>query len=103
MATRDNKRILSVRLRHPSGDGELEVRFESAECDDVDAVFTSVDAVKKLLIPFYEQKDRKDAEAFLREVEEQEQGGVCIVLHKLSCRRLVPRIDWTAKSTPIRL
>ncbi len=98
MATRDKKRILSVRLRHPNGDRDLEVRFESDEYHDVDAVFTSVDAVKKLLIPFYEQKNREDAEEFRKEVDKQAQGDVCMVIHKLSCKRIVPLIDWNAKS-----
>lgn len=102
MAALDKKRILSVRLRRPTGDQELEVRFETKEYDEVDAVFTSVDAVKKILVPFYEGIKRGDGEQLLKEAQDQAQDDVCMVLHKKPCSRIVPRIDWKATS-PIRL
>lgn len=98
MAVPAQRRILSVRLRRPTGDQDLEVRFETPECrDDVDAVFTSVDIVEKILVPYYQARDGS-GEELLREVRKQARGDVCLVLHKLSCRRLVPPIDWSADS-----
>jgi hypothetical protein len=95
------KGILSVRFRHPTEDRDLEVRI-NAKDDAVDAVFTTVDAVTKILMPFYRAISPAEAEDLRRRVEEQRQGNACIVLHKYSCKGAVPAIDWKAKS-PIKL
>ena len=102
MNVAETKRIVAVRFRRPGGNQDLEVRFESDQYNDADAVFTSVDAVEKILVPLYESLKAGDGKRLLEEVRKQEQDGVCLVIHKFSCRRLVPAIDWNAES-PIRL
>jgi hypothetical protein len=96
--------ILSVRLRHPTEDRDLEVRLDAKEFSTVDAVFITVDAVEKVLIPFYEQveKDMAKAAKLREEVQEHRQGDICLVYHKLRTSFVVPDIDWNARS-PIRL
>ena len=93
MAVPAKRRILSVRLRRPTGNQDLEVRFETPEYrDDVDAVFTSVDVVEKILVPFYQARDGSGQE-LLREVREQASGDVCLLLHKLHSERTASASD----------
>jgi hypothetical protein len=94
--------IISVRFWVPTQDRELEVRLETKKYKDSDAVFTSVKAVTNILIPFYKKTDPDVAEALKSQVEKQQLGGVCFVLHKWPCSREVPPIDWNAPS-PITL
>ncbi len=86
------KGIVSFRVRHPTEDREIEVTIGAL---DVDAVFTSVDAVKKLLIPFYHGDEAKE---LLERVEKQQEGGNCIVLHRKPCSGIVPQINWKDSS-----
>jgi hypothetical protein len=94
-----NKGMLSFRFRHPTQDGHFEVKVDSKD-DAVDAVFLTVDAVEKILMPVYRDKPGVAAELRLR-VEQQQQGGVCVVLHKYSCRSAVPPIDWKTRSAKL--
>jgi hypothetical protein len=98
MASRDKKRVVSIRIRRPSGHEEIEVRLESPDYDDVDAIFTSVDVVEKMLVPFYDARHAGSGKELSKEVREQAKDGVCMVLHKLSCGRIVPPINWNATS-----
>jgi hypothetical protein len=100
----DARWILSVRLRHPTEDRDLEVRLDTEEFSTVDAVFITVNAVERILIPFYEKVEKNMAKAakLREEVEEHRLGPICLVFHKLRTSFLVPDIDWNAKS-PIRL
>ena len=91
-------KITSIRFRHPREDRELEVRFESEEYDNVDAVFTSVNAVERLLVPFYEGREVGSGERLLREARRQALEDVCMILHTYRCTYLVPRIDWRTRS-----
>lgn len=97
LAARDEG-ITSLRLRHPREDRELEVRIETGKYKQVDAVFISVDAVDRILIPFYQGTDSRIAEELRNQVQEQRLEDACVVLHKLSCRFGVPAIDWSATS-----
>jgi hypothetical protein len=58
-------------------------------------VFTSVDAVKKILIPLYGVDEGKN---LLKQVEKHQLDDNCIVLHKYPCSGLAPQIDWNASS-----
>ena len=89
--------ILSVRLRRPTDGSELEVRLQSGEYRDVDAVFTSVKAVENILVLFY-GTDEKAVAKLHKEVQQQQLHGVCFVLHKYPCGSLVPKIDWSDPS-----
>jgi len=95
-----DKGIVSVRLRHPREDRELEVRINTTDVA-VDAVFITVDAVNKILMPVYQAKPA-EADDLRRRVEEQQRDGTCLVIHQYSCKSFVPPIDWNAKS-PINL
>lgn len=94
------KGILSVRFRHPDK-GEMEVQINE---DDkaVDVVFTTVDAVNKILLPSFEARYPHEGPELRARLEAQRSGDNCFVLHKYSCRSAVPLIDWDAKS-PIKL
>jgi hypothetical protein len=94
----DGGQIRSVRFRHPNEDRDIRVTFVSEDYSEVDAVFTSVNAVTRILIPFYEDWKPKVAAMLREEVKAQQLDGVCLVLHKYVCRRAVPPIDWNAKS-----
>jgi hypothetical protein len=100
----DAGRILSVRLRHPTEDRDLEVRLDSKKFSTVDAVFTSVDAVERILIPFYEnvEHDLKKAADLRKAIQKQRHEDICVVVHRRSTSFMVPDIDWSSKS-PIRL
>jgi hypothetical protein len=91
-----DKGLVSFRVRHPT-DGEIEVTIGDSHLD-VDAVFTSVDAVKKFLMPTYKEKEAKD---LLNRVEKQQNGGNCIVLHKYPCGNIVPNVNWKDHSIRI--
>jgi hypothetical protein len=92
-----HKGIVTVRFRHPSEKGELEVRINAVD-DAADVVFISVDAVDKILIPTYQRTNPADAADLRQRVELQRRGDNCVVLHKYSCMYAVPPIDWS-KST----
>jgi hypothetical protein len=100
----DAGRILSVRLRHPTEDRELEVRLDGEEFSDVDAVFISVYGVETLLIPFYEQVEKDEAKVakLRKEVEQRRQNDTVVLAHKRTTSFVVLDIDWNARS-PIRL
>jgi hypothetical protein len=93
--------IISVRFRHPTEDRELEVKINAKDMG-VDAVFITVDAVNKILMPYYQHLAPAEAEDLRKRVEEQRQGNACVVLHKFSCKQAVPAINWSAKA-PIKL
>lgn len=95
-------RIISVRFWIPTQDRELEVRLKTKKYQDSDAVFTSVNAVTNILIPFYQETDPPIAAKVEDQVQEQQLDGVCFVLHKWPCSSLVPDIDWDSPS-PITL
>lgn len=97
-------RILSVRLRHPTEDRDLEIWLDNKEFDEVDAVFSSVYGVETLLIPFYEQveKDETKVAKLRKEVEEHRLNDTVVVAHKRTTSFVVADIDWNAPS-PIRL
>jgi hypothetical protein len=97
-AERHQGRIASIRLQHPTEDRYLEVRFESGKYDQVDVVFTSVNAVQRILVPFYEAIKPGEGEQLLRETEGQQLDGTCMVLHQYRCRSAVPEIDWDTRS-----
>lgn len=92
-----DKGIVSVRLHHPRGKGEIDVVF-SPKDRRVDAVFITVDAVEKILLPFYRGRNAAQAEDLLRRVREQQDNGYCFVPHQYSCKVAVPPIDWNAPS-----
>ncbi len=92
----DAGRILSVRLRHPDGDRDLTVRIRVDKASLVDAVFTTVYAVKRILIPAYDSKEKQAR--LLKDVTKQQLNEVCFVLHKRVCGTVVPSIDWDAPS-----
>lgn len=94
--------IKSVRLPHPTEDRELEVRLQTGQYKEVDAVFTSVDVVNRILIPYYQATHPERAEQLQNQVQAQQLNDICFVLHKMSCSGLVPPIDWSAPS-PINL
>jgi hypothetical protein len=102
MAERHQGRIKSIRFRHPREDRYLEVQFESAEYESVDIIFTSLNAVERILVPFYEGEHRGGGEELLEQVRAQQLDGTCMVLHQYRCRSAVPEIDWKTRS-PIRL
>ena len=91
--------IQSVRLRHPTQDRDLEVRFETEDCHNIDAVFTTVNVALRVLVPFY---DKSVGAELVKQIEAQQLDGVCLVLHKRVCGSMVPSIDWNTRS-PIRL
>ena len=95
------KGIVLVRFRHPTENRELEVHINEKD-KAVDAVFTSVDAVEKILMPSFSARYPKEAPDLLKRVEAQRRGDNCFIIHKYSCRSAVPAIDWNAKA-PIRL
>lgn len=95
------KGIVSVRLRHPREERELEVVFNPKD-RRVDAVFITVDAVEKILLPLYRGRNAAEAEDLLKRVRKQQENGYCFVPHQYSCKFAVPLIDWNAKS-PILL
>jgi hypothetical protein len=94
--------IVSFRMLRPGGDGELEIIFESGQYQRVDVVFTSVNAVETILVPFYEKRSAKEAEELRKAVEAQQQDDTCVVAHKRTCSYMVPDIDWEGPS-PIHL
>jgi len=94
------KGILSVRFRHPEK-GEMEVQINNDD-QAVDVVFTTVDAVNKILLPSFRALYPHEAPELLARVEAQRSGQHCLVLHKYSCRSAVPAVNWDAKS-PIKL
>lgn len=102
MATSENTWIVSVRFRHPTQNRDIDVRLETEEYGHVDAVFTSVDAFEKILLPFYQGARRAEGEELRSRVEQQRQGDGCLVLHKYPCYGMVPDIDWNTLGT-IRL
>jgi hypothetical protein len=96
----DYKGIIAVRFPHPTERREIEVQIDT-ENGNADAVFISVNAVENILAPYYAKKDPEDAKRLLNEVSKQEQNGVCFVYHKFTCGRIVPPIDWGAKSPTV--
>ena len=102
MAVSENRGIVSVRFRHPTQNRDIEVRLESEEYRNIDAVFTSVDAFERILLPFYQGARRDEGEELRNRVVEQRQGDGCFVVHRYPCYGMVPDIDW-ATSGPIRL
>lgn len=96
-----DKGIVSLRFRHPTEDRDLEVKLNAKDMG-ADAVFITVDAVNKILMPYYQHLDPAEAEDLRKRVEEQQLGGAVVVLHKFSCKKAVPAINWSAKS-PIKL
>jgi hypothetical protein len=98
MATdRFDGKITTFRMQSPQGDRELEVRLESADYQNVDAVFTSVNAVERILKPFYEKEKPNEWALIAEQLEQQRSGSVCMVLHKYRCTLIVPPIDWDSK------
>jgi len=96
-------RIISVRIRHPTEDRELEVNIDPTE--RVDAVFTSKDVIDKLLIPFYERTPPKDFDVgkFRRDLERQfKENMIICVPHQQHCRGVVMEIKWDDLRSPIR-
>lgn len=91
--------IQSVHLRHPTQERDLEVRFETEEYREIDAVFTTVNAARRILVPFYDERDGAELD---RQIEEQQLDGVCLALHRKVCGFIVPGIDWNTRSV-IRL
>ena len=92
--------ILSVRFRHPDK-GEMEVQINKDD-QTVDVVFTTVDAVNKILLPSFSARYPHEASELRARVEAQRSGEHCFVIHQYSCRSAVPAINWDAKS-PIKL
>jgi hypothetical protein len=95
-------KITTFRLRNPREDRELEVRLESADYDNVDAVFTSVNAVERILKPFYEKEKPGEWPQIAEQLQRQRLGPVCVTLHKYRCTLIVPPINWEGRS-PITL
>lgn len=102
MVAPEKEGIVSLRMLRPGGEGELEIIFESGKYEKVDAVFTSLSAVERILIPFYESTDMRRSEELSAAVRAQQRDGVCVVPHMRTCSFLVPDIDWDAPS-PIHL
>lgn len=94
------KGIVSVRFRHPDK-GEIEVKINKDD-KSVDVVFTTVDAVNKILLPSFSARYPDEAAELRERVEAQRRGDHCVVLHRWSCRSAVPPIDWDTKG-PIML
>jgi hypothetical protein len=98
MATdRFDGKIATFRMQSPQGDRELEVRLESADYQNVDAVFTSVNAVERILKPFYEKEKPGEWAAIAEQLEQQRSGPVCMVFHRYRCTLMVPPIDWNSR------
>jgi DNA-binding LytR/AlgR family response regulator len=91
--------IRSFSMVRPGGQGELEIIFESGQYRRVDAVFTSVNAVETILIPFYQERSAKEADELREALEAQQSDNVCMVLHMRTCSFRVPDIDWEGPST----
>lgn len=91
------KGIKSVRLPRPTNGEPLDVVF-NPEDTRVDAVFITVDAVEKILLPFYRGRNAAEAEDLLKRVRKQQANGYCFVPHQYSCKVAVPPIDWNAAS-----
>lgn len=102
MAAPEEEGIVSLRMWRPGGEGELEIIFESGKYRQVDAVFTSLNVVERILIPFYQSTDERRARELWEAVQAQQKDGVCVVAHKRMCSYMVPDIDWEAAS-PIRV
>jgi|SRR5215216_4198152 len=102
MAVAEHMRIVSVRFRHPTQNRDIEVRFDTEEYRNIDAVFTTVDAFERILLPFYQGARHDEGEDLRHQVEEQRQDDSCFVAHRYPCGGLVPYIDWDS-SGPIRL
>lgn len=86
-------RIISVRIRHPTEDRELEVNIDPAE--RVDAVFTSKDVIERLLFPFYERTppENFDVGRFRRDLERQiKENAIICVPHQQHCKSAVAEI-----------
>ncbi len=91
-------KITTFRLQNPQqGDRQLEVRLESAEYENVDAVFTSVNAVERILKPFYEKERPGEWAQIAEQLQAQRSGPVCVVLHKYRCTLVVPPINWNSQ------
>lgn len=102
MAIGNQEGIVSFRMIRPGGREELEIIFDSGQYQRVDAVFTSLNAVETILIPFYAQRSAKEAEELRKAVMAQQKDDVCVVAHKKTCSYMVPDIEWDGPS-PIHL
>jgi hypothetical protein len=98
MAAPSKQGIISVRLQHPTEDRELEVRIQTGKYQEPDAVFTSVDVVNRILIPYYQATSPETVEELRKQVREQQLNDICLVLHQRPCSRLVPPINWSDPS-----
>jgi hypothetical protein len=104
MVSNDGGRILSVRVRHPTEDRDVEIRLDDETYSEVDAVFNTVYGVETLLIPFYEQveHDSDKVAELLKLIEKRRLGPIVIALHKRTTSFMLPKIDWKDPS-PIQI
>jgi hypothetical protein len=93
-------RIVAVRLQTNEGQP---IWVDIDPRSNVDAVFTSKDVVRKILIPFYQGDNPDRAEELSRELDRQiKESGICFLPHQASCRISVPPIV-RGQGSPIQL
>lgn len=96
--------ITSITMKRPGGSDELEIIFSSSDYQEVDAVFTSVDVVQKILIPYYEQTgDAKTVDSINESIQNRSVNGMMLLPHKKTCKMVFPNVDWRKAESPVTL
>lgn len=96
------KGISRLRVPRPGGTDELEFIFGSSEYQELDAVFTSVDVVQRILIPHYQRVQPEVVTQIEEAIKTRSRYGMIILPHKRTCSMRFPEFDWDATS-PIEL